>query len=88
MRRAAKQDASQWPIVEALRKIGARVYFMGKPVDLLVAWRGQWHVLEVKSEGGRLTQAQVQFIAENTAPVHVVQTVDEAFAAILGDKMR
>ena len=49
MRRAAKVDNTQPGIVKVLRDIGAEVWIVGQPVDLLVAFRGQWFVIEVKS---------------------------------------
>ena len=57
MRRAAKIDANQPAIVAALRKMGARVQSLaavgdGCP-DLLVGWRGDILVIEVKD--GRLS---------------------------------
>jgi hypothetical protein len=80
--RAARRDKTETAIIAALRKIGVRVFLIsgrGLP-DLLCFYRGRWSVLEVKSKGGRLTDAQ-----KNTrvlAPFPVVETVDQAFAAI------
>jgi hypothetical protein len=86
MRRAAKIDANQTAIVDALRAIGVRVEVLGKPVDLLCSHRGVWHVVEVKNEEGknRLTKDQVEFIARSDAPIHVVRSPEEAVAAVLG----
>ncbi len=46
MRRAARVDANQAEIVEALRRIGARVYLIQWPCDALVAYRGRWIALD------------------------------------------
>jgi Holliday junction resolvase len=75
-----KRDTSEAQIVKALRKIGVQVFAIsGRGVpDLLTFHRGRWGVIEVKTKGGRLTDAQ-----KNTrvlAPFPVVETVDEAIA--------
>ena len=49
MRRAARRDENEKEIVEALRAVGATVYYMGEPADLLVGFRGQTLSYEVKS---------------------------------------
>jgi hypothetical protein len=91
MRRAAKIDATQTAIVEALRRCGVHVECIGKPVDLLASHRGVWHVLEVKSAknvhnhaGEGLTADQVKFIERSQAEVHIVRTPMEALRAVLG----
>lgn len=86
MRRAARTDATQTAIVDALRRIGVHVEVIGKPVDLLASHRGSWHVLEVKNEEGknRLTADQVRFIERSQAEVHIVRTPTEALRAVLG----
>lgn len=51
MRRAANRDASEAAIVAALRGVGASVTLLsqdGVP-DLLVGWRGETFLLEVKT---------------------------------------
>ena len=87
MRRAAKVDANQQAIVDALRACAIHVEVLGKPVDLLASHRGIWHVLECKNEEGKnmLTADQVKFIARSQGPVHIVRTPDEAVRAVLGD---
>lgn len=44
---ARQRDANEPAIVMALRNVGAEVWRM-EDMDLLVAFRGQWNVLEVK----------------------------------------
>lgn len=95
MRRAARIDANQPRIVEALRAVGAKVepthaVGAGFP-DLVVAYRGEVHLLECKDgskppSARRLTPDQMQWHAE-WAPhcprrLHVVNTVNEALEAI------
>ena len=81
---AAKIDANQGAIVEALRKCGALVLSLasvgkGCP-DLLVSYRGDLVLMEVKGEKGRLTPDQVEFHSE--WPVSVVRTVEDAMMVI------
>lgn len=77
-----KRDTTERAIVAALRKAGVQVWPMsgrGLP-DLLTHHRGRWLPLEVKTKGGRLTDAQ-----KNTrvlAPFPVVETVEEAFREV------
>lgn len=50
MRRAAKRDLAEPEIVDALEKVGAEVWRMHEPADLLVFFRDQWFVVEVKQK--------------------------------------
>jgi hypothetical protein len=89
MRRAAKVDANQAEIVDALRRIGVAVEVIGKPVDLLICHRATTALMEVKNRDGgdRLTKDQVEFIARWPGVVHVVRSVDEAMRCVLGEKV-
>jgi hypothetical protein len=82
MRRAAKIDAVQPEIVEALRAVGATVYYIKEPVDLLVGYRGRTVVLECKSKNGTLRPSQEKFFAEFEGEAYIVQTVSQALKAI------
>ena len=84
MRRAAKADAAQAEIVKALRKIGARPYYVKEPLDLIVGYRGANYLLEVKDAHGTLTKAQTDFIAAWPGQHAIVRTPEEAIAAIMG----
>jgi hypothetical protein len=66
MRQATRRtavDANQREIVAALRKIGATVYIIGQPFDLLVWHCKRWSVIECKVPGGRYTAAQTRDLA-------------------------
>jgi hypothetical protein len=84
MRRAAKRDLAEPQIVEALEKIGAKVYRQ-LPVDLLVFFRDRFYCLEVKTPGepnhskGRC-EGQDEFIKITHCPI--VKTELQAIAAI------
>lgn len=53
MRRAARVDATQGEIVAALRHIGADVWIIGLPVDLLVGYAGKTLLIECKTKVGK-----------------------------------
>jgi hypothetical protein len=62
MRLAARVDANQEQIVSALRAVGAYVWIIGLPVDLLVGFRGHTFLVEIKSTSKkRLTGLQADF---------------------------
>ena len=84
MRRAARTDASQVEIVKALRKIGAAVYVIGLPLDLLVSFRKRTLLIECKVDGGTYTKQQVEFMEAWPGEVHTVRTPEEAVAAVIG----
>ena len=88
MRRAAKVDANQPEIVDALRAVGASVQDLHKVgggcPDLLVAYHGFNVLLEVKNLDGRnrLGDAQRDWIDKWRGPVVIVHTVNDALGAI------
>lgn len=83
MRRAAKVDANQAEIVKALRAIGATVYNIKEPVDLLVGFRRKTIALEVKKPGDyKLTPQQRQFFATFNGEAYIVQGVADALKAV------
>ena len=91
MRRAARTDANQAEIVKALRRIGAAVEVIGKPLDLLVAFRGRTFLMDCKvrrppSEGGShgKTKEQQEFIARWPGEYHFPHSAEEAIAQAVG----
>lgn len=88
MRRAAKVDANQDDIVQALKRIGVSVEYIKKPVDLLICHRGETALMEVKNPDGKdqLSKEQIDFIARWPGKVHVVRSVQEALVAVLGEE--
>lgn len=76
-------DVNQAAIVKVLRAAGATVYCAGKPVDLIVGYRGCNFLVEVKNpEGGRTTGEQAEFFASWRGQVAIVRTEAEALAVI------
>lgn len=91
MRRAAKVDANQDQVVSALRAAGAQVQSLaaigkGAP-DLLVSFRGNLHLLEVKDGSlspsrQKLTEDQRTWHQAWGAVVEVVNSPEQALRAI------
>ena len=48
LRRAARTDANQTEIVQALRKAGGLWVPLGYPVDGVAGFRGRWVMVEIK----------------------------------------
>jgi hypothetical protein len=73
-----RRDASEGLIVDALRRVGARVWRVGGRglPDVLVFYRWVFTPMEIKTGTGRLTAAQTDI------PWPVVRTVDEALKVI------
>jgi hypothetical protein len=62
MRRAARVDANQTQVIEALRAAGAYVWIIGLPVDLLVGYKNHTMLMEIKAgPKKRLTALQQDF---------------------------
>lgn len=87
-RYAKKRDTSESDIITALERVGAEVWPLDYPVDLLVRFRQQWHLLEVKTPYGKTgkarrdkrQQAQINFLETTRTPV--ITTPMEALRAI------
>lgn len=79
MRHAARVDANQAAIVEALRAAGCKVWVIGLPVDLLAGKNGRTVLVEVKTAKGKYTPLQKSFLSEWTGgPVATIRDVEGA----------
>ena len=85
MKRAAKRDANERDIIEALEACGVAVTQLsqaGVP-DLLCSVTtpgkgfGKWFMVEVKSDKGKLTEDQYKFIDKHNAWVHIARSRDD-----------
>jgi hypothetical protein len=79
-----RRDANEGAIVAALEAVGAEVFYLsgcGVP-DLLVAFKGCWMPLEVKTATGGLKRSQKEWTARRTA-IPIVRSVDEALRAVV-----
>jgi hypothetical protein len=88
LRIAAKKDSNQEIIVKALRKVGAFVYILDEPVDLLVGYQGKTWLFEIKdgalsASRRRLRPSQQKFFDEWTGgPVLKIETIGQALQAL------
>lgn len=86
MRRAAKVDANQAEIVEALRAVGCSVQDLssvGQGVtDLLIGCSGVNLLIEVKTTEGTYTPAQIKWHAAWRGQRSTVRSIDEALALV------
>lgn len=83
-RYAAKRDQNEQQIIDALRAVGADVVPLSEEgvADLLVGWRGDNLMLEVKTSKGGLTPAQKRFAATWRGHYAIVRNVEEALAVL------
>ena len=85
-RYANARDANEKPIIDGLRGMGATVWQLDKPLDLIVGWRGQNWLFEVKlppgPKGGtshsRRTKGQVEFFATWRGQKDEIRSLDDA----------
>lgn len=86
MRRVHRADLNQAEIVAELRQIpGLTVEIMGRPVDLLIGYRGRTYLVDVKNREGRdrLTPAQKEFIDGWTGgPVLLAHTFEDVWELV------
>jgi hypothetical protein len=76
-----KRDASERPIIQALRKVGCQVLPLDKFDLLVLTPRQTLHMLETKTGKGKATEAQHALVRDGW-PLQFVATVEEAFAAV------
>ncbi len=89
-RRAARKDANQDAVIEALEGIGCLVYVIRQPVDLDIGYAGMWIKAEVKDgdkppSRRKLRPGQQEFIARCKAhglPVLVLTSPEQAILAV------
>jgi len=78
-----KRDKAEADIVDALRKAGCSVVRLDRPVDLLVGYRRQTHLVEIKTGKGKLTKSQEEFrVTWRGAYFYILRDVDDALKAL------
>lgn len=78
-----KRDASEAKIVDCLRSAGCSVERMDKPCDLLIGFRGETFLVEVKTGKGKLTDSQSDFKAKwRGSPVFIIRDVSGALETL------
>jgi hypothetical protein len=83
-RTKARRDSNESAIIEALRSVGASVQQLsakGCP-DLLVGFRGENYLLEVKTVKGKLTEDEDLWFFDWHGQAQIVRTVEDALEAI------
>ena len=86
MRRAAKVDVNQAQIVAAFRALGCSVkpaHAVGEGFpDLVIGYRGNDYLVEVKAPKGKLTPQQDQFRETWRGGYHVARSTDDAIQLV------
>ena len=77
-----RRDANEALIVMALERAGATVVRQHTPCDLVVGFRGENFLLEVKARGGVLTDEEAEFCETWRGQIVVVRSVEEALRVI------
>jgi hypothetical protein len=83
-RRAAKRDANERAIIDALVAMGAVVQQLsakGVP-DLLVSWKGYNLLMEVKMPKAKLTEDEKEWHSKWNGQVDVVYSIDDALIVL------
>lgn len=84
----SRVDKNQPEIVEALRSWGASVIHLhelgrGRP-DILVYFGGILYLIEIKSDGGKLTIHEQEFFSKWPGHIYIVRNTDDAKSVIYG----
>jgi hypothetical protein len=79
---ANKRDNNETSIIKALTGVGATVWQLDQPCDLLVGFRGVNTLMDVKDKGGTLTKDQVLFHEYWRGQIAIVWNPDDALRAI------
>lgn len=61
---AAKRDYAEPEVVRTLQELGFSVWRLDQPVDLLLGFRGDLWLAEVKTGKAKFNANQVKFVAE------------------------
>lgn len=79
----ARRDANEKTIVDDLRKVGAKVWRLSQPCDLLVRFGFRLYLIEVTNPENKYRKRkkeQLEFLQEWEVPI--VRTSDEALRII------
>lgn len=81
---ADRRDQNEPEIIKALEQIGCSVHQLDQPLDLLVGYRGITYLLEIKTDKGKLTKGQADFIPDWRGQLAVVRTTQQAIDIVCG----
>lgn len=89
MRHAARTDANQAEIIRALKRCGVSVEYIKLPFDLVIfnPRKQETAFVEVKTEEGRLTKAQEEFISRWPGRIFIVRSAEDAVRQVLGEEV-
>jgi len=84
---AKRVDHNQAEIVRMLREFGASVkdiHVVPGCFDILVGYGGADYKFEVKAEGGKLTDAEIEFHKSwRGTPVYIIHSIEEAVQILI-----
>lgn len=81
---ADRRDKNEPEIIKALKAIGCSVHQLDQPLDLLVGYRGLNWLIEVKTDKGKLTEGQEEFLPEWRGQLCVARTPEQAIDIVCG----
>ena len=83
-RYAKRRDANEAEIVSVLRDAGFQVWILDKPLDLLVAHKGEFRFLEVKKDkNSPFTDSEAAFFEDTIGyPRYRVETPEDALRSL------
>lgn len=79
-------DSNQAEIVRMLREFGASVWDLhtvGHGPDLLVGYGGKTFPMEVKTEGGKLTPAEIEWRKNWRGNYYIIHSIEEAIQILI-----
>lgn len=73
-----KSDTNSAEIVATFKKLGASVWQLDRPVDLIIGYCGRTVLCEIKQAKGKLTDSQEKFLDEwKGGMVPIARTVED-----------
>lgn len=90
MRKRGRVDSNHHELVQAARGIGASVLSLanlgnGAP-DLLIGFRGKNYLVEVKTERGKMTADEMQFMVTWNGQNNIVRTCDQLLDLLTNER--
>lgn len=72
-----RSDGNAKAIIDAMRKMGASVEIIDRPLDVLVGFRGVTAIAEIKTPRGKLRASQTAFLDGWRGMSRVLRSVDD-----------
>lgn len=77
---AKKRDANEPIIADYFRKSGLSVEYIDTPSDMILGYANSSYLVEIKTEKGKLTKRQSNFIKDWQGDYYIIRTLDDAKA--------